>query len=361
MPYIQMPGVVGAVQNLQENSLMMQAQQSDLRSAALNQEGTKLTLDAKKAELANQEAFKQNVLAQMAKGEDNQGQLATLANQPTQYQEMHNNLSATTDKIKSQVSLVQATQKAIEQFSKTDPSYAMKMQTELNKQIEDGFKLTKAHNDIVSKEASKVSDELAPVVNAGGEPGKVDPALYKEWYARNKADGVPLASMGLTGDPALDDKAIRLIYSKGVAAKDQASQQAKMLEAKQRKWRNEQMNQYHTQSLAIRRSGEALQREKLDYQKTKPTKGSNANSPIALWNNYDGKYQALSKEWRKAADSDRPAVEAAMATLTSNYNRMTGQQGHPIPTTTKSKISNVVPTTLPSTDKIILGDKFGIH
>jgi len=334
MPYIQMPGWVGAAQNLQENNLMMQAQQSDLKSAALNQEGTKLTLDAKKAELANQEAFKQNVLAQMAKGEDNQGQLATLAGQPTQYQNMHNELSATTDKIKAHVSVVQATQRAIESFAKTDPIYAMKMQGELNKQIEDGFKLTKAHNDIISKEASKVSDELSPVVNADGVPGKVDPALYKEWYARNKADGVPLASMGLTGDPAIDDKAIRLIYSKGVAAKDQAIQQAKMLQAKQKQWNDEQTQKYHTESLAIRRSDEALKRERLTFDKNKPTSGKDPKIPMqkelnTIHNQYMGQYQRLIKERDKASTKDgKEVVNERIATL----NQIYGQQKRDVAT-----------------------------
>ena len=321
-----MPGWVGAAQNLQENSLMMETQKSNLQSMALNQEGTKLTLDAKKAELANQEAFKQNVLAQMAKGEDNQGQLATLANQPTPHQEMQNSLASTEDKIKSHVSLVQATQQAIESFSKTDPLYAMKMQTELNKQIEDGFKLTKDHNDIVSKEASKVSDELAPVVNAEGVPGKVDPELYKEWYARQKAQGVPLASMGLTGDPALDDKAIRLIYSKGVAAKDQASQQAKMLEAKQRQWRDEQMNQYHTQSLAISRSKEALQREKLSFEKAKASTTKAGKDPRqAIWDKYHAENEKLRKELRRSMDpTEQQQILDNMVENTRQYKHRVG-------------------------------------
>ncbi len=323
-----MPGWVGAAQNLQENNLMMQTQQANLQSMALNQEGTKLAIDAKKADLANQEAFKQHVLAQLAVGEDNQSQLATLSNQPTPFQGMQNELAATTDKIKTHVSLVQATQKAIETFAKTDPIYAMKMQEDLNKQIEDGFKLTKDHNDIVAKEASKVSDELAPVVNAGGVPGKIDPELYKEWYARNKADGVPLASMGLTGDPAVDDKAIRLIYSKGVAAKDQATQQAKMLKAKQQQWRDEQMQQYHTESLAIRRSDEALKRERLSFEKTKA--GTTKDPKVAMQkelntihNQYMNQYQRLIKERDKSStESGKTVVNERIQKL----NELYGQQ-----------------------------------
>src|SRR5512135_217326 len=142
---------------------------------------------------------------------------------------MQGTLQDVTDRMKSHASLVSATQKAINAYAKTDPIYAQKMQGELNKQIGDAFKLTKEHNDILEKSSAKISDELFPVMNKDGIPGKFDPELYRNWYAARKAEGTPLAEQGLTGDPTQDEQQVRLTYAKGVAAKDQAAQQSRYL------------------------------------------------------------------------------------------------------------------------------------
>jgi hypothetical protein len=231
-----------------ENQQKYLANQSNLKSAALQQESTGLDLQAKKIDLQNQEDFKKSVLAKMSEGQQSQSDLAKLSGAPTPHDQMKQKLEDVNGKIQSHVSLVQATQKAIDEYATKDPAYAAKMQTQLNEQIAEGFKLTKEQNAIKAGEASKVSDGMAPIF---GTDGKMDPEMYKAWYARNQADGVPLAQMGLTGDPALDDKTARLIYAQGVKAKDQVTMQAKMHSEKEKGFMDESLrksrdsNMYH--------------------------------------------------------------------------------------------------------------------
>ena len=131
--------------------------------------------------------------------------------------------------------------------------------------------------------------------------------------------------MGLTGDPALDDKAIRLIYSKGVAAKDQAMQQSKMLAMKETQWRDQQTNQYHTETLAINRSKEALNRERLDFEKTKAVKDPKIAAQKELnriHNEYMGQYQRLIKERDKATTKDgKEVINERVAKLNNVYEQ----------------------------------------
>jgi len=321
MPFVQLPGVVGARQALQENDLFMQAQQSDLQSAALHQEDARLTLQAKKAELANQEAFKQSVLANLASSEDSQSQLAELSNAPTPHQQMQAKLADTTEQIQNHVSLVQATQKAIEQYAKTDPMYAQKMQAQLNQQIADGFKLTEAHNKILSDEAKKVSQDLYPVMNADGVPGKVDPVQYAQWYGTQKANGVPLAQMGLTGDAGVDTPRLKEVYAHGMSVADQLKQQDDMYKMKEKEWRDklevdkfDELKQHH-------RAIEANQRER-------GTKGAAVKDPIvverskqdAAYGAYRTKYDRLDAQFRKAVKSGDLVEQRAISRQIDSLN-----------------------------------------
>lgn len=319
-----MPGVVGALQDINENSLFMQAQQSDLQSAALHQEDMRLTLQAKKAELANQEAFKASVLANLASTEDSQSQLAELSNAPTPHQQMQAKLADTTEKIQNHVSLVQATQKAIEQYAKTDPLYAQKMQMQLNQQIEDGFKLTEAHNKILSDEAKKVSQDLYPVMNADGVPGKVDPVQYAQWYGTQKANGVPLAQMGLTGDAGVDTPRLKEIYAHGMSVSDQLKQQDAMYKMKEKEWRDKldvdkfaELQQHH-------RAVEAAARERAD----KAGSGKAIKDPIvverskqdAAYGAYRTKYDRLDAQFRKAVKSGDLVEQRAISRQIDSLN-----------------------------------------
>lgn len=315
-----MPGVVGALQDINENSLFMQSQQSDLQSAALHQEDARLTLEAKKAELANQEAFKQSVLANLASAEDSHNQLAELSSQPTPHQEIQGKIEDTTNKIQDHVTLVQATQKAIEQYAKTDPLYAQKMQVELNKQIEDGFKLTAEHNKLLLDEAKKVSQDLFPVLNADGVAGKVDPMQYDQWYNTQKANGVPLAQMGLTGDPGIDTPRLKEIYAHGTSVTDQLKQQENMYRAKEREWR---------QSLEVSKFQETQQHHRAIEAKAREGGGSKpAKDPIiverkdqdAAYGRYRSQYDRLVAQRRKATDPvAQRDIDRQITSLNDNF------------------------------------------
>lgn len=293
----------GLEQQAQQNADRHQIVLSNLAGAKLNQESVALDLQQKKAEFANEEAFKKSVLSQLSQGEEARSDLSKLSGEPTPYQNLQNSLADSKDKITQHISLVQATQKAIEQYSKVDPIYAQRMQDQLNKQIGEGFKLTKEHNDIKEKEAEKVSGELFPVLNAGGVPGKFDPALYQQWYQNRKDEGVPLASLGLTGDPSLDEKQIRLVYSHGVAAKDQATQQSRFLAEQERAWMDKVRAEKYSSDIQHQRATEATSRERLD-------KGKPAKDPVvverkyqdAAYTKYRTQYDRLVAQRRRATD-----------------------------------------------------------
>src|SRR5512135_1302069 len=99
----------GLEQQAQKNADQHQIVLSNLASAKLNQENANLDLAQKKAELANEAAFKNVVLQQLAGEEKQQSDLATLSGQPTEYQSMQGNLQDVTDRMKSHASLVSAT------------------------------------------------------------------------------------------------------------------------------------------------------------------------------------------------------------------------------------------------------------
>lgn len=324
MPFVQLPGVVGARQALQENDLFMQAQQSDLQSAALNQENARLQLEAKKAELANQEAFKASVLAQLSNTEDSQSQLAELSNQPTPHQQMQTKIEDTTNQIDEHTKLVRATQRAIDQYSKTDPIYAQRMQKDLNDQIEAGFKLTTEHNKILADEAKKVSQDLYPVMNADGVPGKIDPIQYAQWYGTQKANGVPLAQMGLTGDAGQDGPRLQEIYSHGTAIADQLKQQKAMYDMKEKEWRQGLDRDRLEETARHNRAVEATSRERVD----KSGRGGAVKDPVvverkeqdAAYGKYRSAYDRLVAQRRKATDPvQQRDIDRQITSLNENF------------------------------------------
>jgi hypothetical protein len=304
-----------------ENQQKYLANQSNLKSAALQQESAGLDLQAKKIDLQNQEDFKKSVLAKMSEGQQSQSDLAKLSGAPTPHDQMKQKLEDVNGKIQSHVSLVQATQKAIDEYATKDPAYAAKMQAQLNEQIGEGFKLTKEQNALKDGEASKISAGMAPIF---GPDGKMDPEMYKAWYARNQADGVPLADMGLTGDPTVDEKNARFVYAEGVKVHDQIAMQAKMQEDAEKRWMGAARRKAIDSTMAHQRWLEAATRDK-------GTNGTNANNAKEItqqneiYNKYITAYENLRATYNKALENGDKATADALKkqldVLNSNFRQ----------------------------------------
>jgi hypothetical protein len=311
-----------AVNDLQqqtfENQQKYLANQSNLKSAALQQESAGLDLQAKKIDLQNQEDFKKSVLAKMSEGQQSQSDLAKLSGAPTPHDQMKQKLEDVNGKIQSHVSLVQATQKAIDEYATKDPTYAAKMQAQLNAQIGEGFKLTKEQNELKAGEASKISAGMAPVF---GPDGKMDPEMYKAWYARNQADGVPLADMGLTGDPTRDEKNARFVYAEGVKVHDQITMQAKMQEDAQKRFMDASLIKSRDSTMYHQRAMEAAAR---DNGPTK-TVTKEITQQNEIYNKYITEYENLRATYNKAKengdDTTAKAVKKQIDVLNSNFEK----------------------------------------
>jgi hypothetical protein len=304
-----------------ENQQKYLANQSNLKSAALQQESTGLDLQAKKIDLQSQEEFKKSVLAKMAEGQQSQSDLAKLSGTPTPHDQMKQRLDDVNDKIQSHVSLVQATQKAIDDYATKDPTYAAKMQSQLNAQIAEGFKLTKEQNELKAGEAGKISAGMAPVF---GPDGKMDPEMYKAWYARNQADGVPLADMGLTGDPTVDEKNARFVYAEGVKVHDQITMQSKMQEEAEKRWMDDARRKAIDSTTAHQRWMEAHTRNGGSNSAT--TNDSNLiKQQNGIYNKYITEYGKLKANYDKAKaggdDTTAKAVKHEIDILNSNFEK----------------------------------------
>jgi hypothetical protein len=304
-----------------DNQQKYLANQSNLKSAALAQESAGLDLQAKKIDLQNQEEFKKSILAKMSEGQQAKSDLAKQASSPTPHDQMKQKLEDVNNKIQSHVSLVQATQKAIDEYATRDPTYAAKMQAQLNEQIGEGFKLTKEQNELKAGEASKISAGMAPVF---GPDGKMDLEMYKAWYARNQAAGVPLADMGLTGDPTVDEKNARFVYAQGIKVHDQIAMQAKMQEDAQKRWVDASLIKSRLDTAHHQREMEAAARDK-------GSNGTNANEiklveeQSKIYNKYITEYENLRATYNKALENGDKATADALKkqidVLNSNFEQ----------------------------------------
>jgi hypothetical protein len=152
----------------------------------------------------------------------------------------------------------------------------------------------------------------------------MDPEMYKAWYARNQADGVPLPQMGLTGDPALDDKTARLIYAQGVKAKDQVTMQAKMHAEKEKGFMDESLRKSRESTMYHQRWLEA-------NAHNNGHKGSTTNDAKlgtqqnVIYNKYITEYGKLKANYDKAkAAGDNTTTEAVkkqIDVLNSNFEK----------------------------------------
>jgi hypothetical protein len=192
------------------------------------------------------------------------------------------------------------------------------MQAQLNAQVEEGFKLTKEQNTIKAEEASKISAGMAPVF---GPDGKMDPEMYKAWYARNQADGVPLPQMGLTGDPTVDEKNARFVYAEGVKVHDQIAIQAKMQEDAQKKFMDDARRKAIDSTISHQRAMEAAAR---DNGSTK-TEAKEITQQNGIYNKYITEYENLRSTYNKAKENGdnttADALKKQIDVLNSNFEQ----------------------------------------
>lgn len=256
----------GLEQQAQQNADRHQEVLSNLASAKLNQENTQLTIDQRKADLANEQAFKGMLLQNLATGEQKQQDLSSLAGQPSPYQQQQDKMTDVQGRLNSTLDMQRATQRAIDQYARIDPIYAQKQQALLNEQLKQGMALAKEQNELKIKQAAKLTDELYPVLNADNIAGKLDEGAYRALVQKHIEDGTPLAAMGLTGDLSRDKDRLKILYAQGISAKDQgAALHQRILEGEkqladkvaresleERMWKDRQDVNLRQQGLSIR-------------------------------------------------------------------------------------------------------------
>jgi hypothetical protein len=162
---------------------------------------------------------------------------------------------------------------------------------------------------------------MAPVF---GPDGKMDPEMYKAWYARNQADGVPLADMGLTGDPVVDEKNARFVYAEGIKVHDQIAMQAKMQEDAEKRWMDAARRKAIDSTISHQRAMEAAARDK-------DPNGANANNAKeitqqnGIYNKYITEYENLRATYNKALENGDKATADALKkqidVLNSNFRQ----------------------------------------
>ena len=237
----------------------------------------------------------------------------------------------------------------------------------------------KAADDAEKKAADTQHSQLESIqktleIGAGMATGALQADNQDSWnYYKAQAmqNGIPLPK-GVTGDWAHDKPLVEAASHQVDKQKDIVAAKMEQLRIEQAAQRQKETQDYHTQSLAISRSKEALSRERLSFDKSKEGKTKATTSPTVAAQkeinrahaDFQHSYNTLAKELDNSMDPSVQAnIQNRIHTLITNYKSQEQSILHAygLPTTTKSKISNVVPTTLPSTDKSILGDKFGIH
>ena len=193
----------------------------------------------------------------------------------------------------------------------------------------------KAADDAEKKSADTQKAQLDTVaktlnIAAGLANGAVQGDSQQSWdyyKAQAMANGVPLPK-GVTGDWAHDKPLVEAASHQVDKQKDIVSAKLEQLRIDQAEARQKETQDYHTKSLAISRSNEALKRERLDFDKNKPTSGKDPKVPMqkelnTIHNQYMGQYQRLIKERDKASTKDgKEVVNERIATL----NQIYGQQ-----------------------------------
>jgi hypothetical protein len=152
----------------------------------------------------------------------------------------------------------------------------------------------------------------------------MDPEMYKAWYARNQADGVPLPQMGLTGDPTVDEKNARFVYAQGIKVHDQIEMQAKMQEDAQKRWVDASLVKSRLDTAHHQIEMEAIARNK--GSKGATTNDANlGKQQNVIYNKYITDYGKLKANYDKAKaggdDTTAKAVKHQIDVLNSNFEK----------------------------------------
>ena len=206
----------------------------------------------------------------------------------------------------------------------------------------------KAADDAEKKAAEMQHTQLDSIqktlgIAAGLATGALQADNQDAWnYYKAQAmqNGIPLPK-GVTGDWAHDKPLVEAASHQVDKQKDIVSAKLEQLRIDQAEARQKETQDYHTQSLALRRSDEALKREKLSFEKTKV--GTTKDPKVGMQkelntihNQYMNQYQRLIKERDKSStESGKTVVNERIQKLNDLYGQqkrdVANSFGVPIP------------------------------